>query len=410
MRLIRILTFIQMIFLTFLLSGCWSAHEIHNLRIVNAMGIDVNDAGEFEITTVIVKPSLLFPQSIGGQKDTKQNKYLIETATGQTILEAMSQLSKTISGRIYFGHVDVVVFGEHAAKEKLMPSIDFIGRNTEFRPNIFLLVTKGKAAELVTTSPEFNKTLGLETKNLMAANHFAATKMIKDISQFTKAYSSNTSDPFTGVLATADQIGIDMKGEDQKLQTFSKGKPQVISLDGTAVFKRGTLKGFLDEKQTRGLLWIKGDLKDEILVLNNGLNEKDKVSIIIRKSKSQYIPNISDSRSKMTVKTWVEADIGEVTSQNLHLDSSQIERLNRQLEEMIKNEELSVLKTAQKEWQTDIFGFGEAIYRSQPKVWDLMAPSWRTGGFKEMKIDLKVKASISRYGLQKNPSNANESR
>jgi spore germination protein KC len=410
MRWIRLLTIIQIIFLPFLLSGCWSAKEIHNLGIVNAMGIDVNDAGEFEITIVIVKPSLLFPQSIGGSKDTKQNKYLIETATGQTILEAMSQLSKSISSRIYFGHLDVVVFGEKAAKEQMMPALDFVSRENELRPNIFLLVTKGKAAELVTTSPEFNKTLGLETKNLLASEHFAPTKMAKDISQFMKSYSSNTSDPYTGVLTTADHIGINTKPEDQQTQTLSKGKPKVISLDGTAVFKRGSLKGFLDEKQTRGLLWIKGDLKNEILVLNNGLNEKEKVSVIIRKSKSQYIPNISDNSSKMTVKTWVEADIGEVSSQNLHLDSGQIEHLNRQLEEMIKKEELSVLTTAQKEWQTDIFGFGEAIYRTQPMVWDLMAPSWRTGGFKEMKIDFKVKANISRYGLQKNPSNANESR
>jgi spore germination protein KC len=410
MRWIRLLTIIQIIFLPFLLSGCWSAKEIHNLGIVNAMGIDVNDAGEFEITTVIVKPSLLFPQSIGGSQDTKQNKYLIETATGQTILEAMSQLSKSISNRIYFGHLDVVVFGEKAAKEQMMPALDFMSRENELRPNIYLLVTKGKAAELVTTTPEFHKALGLEAKNLMASNHFAATKMVKDISQFRKAISSNTSDPFTGVLASADHIGIDLKAEDQQSQSIFKKKPQVISLDGTAVFKRGSLKGFLDEKQTRGLLFIKGDLKNEILVLNNGLNEKDKLSVIIRKSKSQYIPNISDNNSKMTVKTWVEADIGEVSSQNLHLNSDQIERLNRQLEEMIKKEELTVLKTAQKEWQTDIFGFGEAIYRTQPMDWDLMAPSWRTGGFKEMKIDLKVKANISRYGLQKKPSNDNESR
>lgn len=408
MRLTQRLMILQLLFIPFLLSGCWSAKEIHDLGIINALGIDFNEAGEFEITTVIVRPSELFPESVGGPRYGKQNRYLIETATGQTIFEAISKLSKSISDKIYFGHLDVVVFGEKAAREKMIPSLDFISRENEFRPNIYLLVTKGKAADVINTSPEFNKTLGLEFKNLTKSSRFAATKMVKDISQFMKDFTSNTKDPITGVLMTANDLGINAKGEDQESQYYQKGRPQVISLDGTAVFKKGNLKGFLDEKETHGLLWIKGDLKNDIIVMNLG-NDK-KVSIIIRNSKSQFIPYITEKHTKMTVKTQVEADIGEVTIPNLHLDSNQIDRLNRQLEEIIIKEETTVLNKAQKDWQTDIFGFGEAIYRNQPLIWDLMAPNWGNGGLKNMKVDLKVKANISRYGLHKDPSNPDESR
>ncbi|HJV18118.1 MAG TPA: Ger(x)C family spore germination protein [Bacillales bacterium] len=409
MRLTHRLLIVPLLFLPLLLSGCWSAKEIHKLGIVNTMGIDVNDAGEFEITTVIIKPSILFPQSIGGMEE-KNNKYLIETATGRTILEALGKLSKSISNRIYFGHLDMVVFGDKAAREQLLPTLDFIVRENEFRPNIYLLVTKGKAADLVTTTPEFNKTLGLETTNLMKSNHYVATKMVKDISQFMKLYSSNTTDPITGVLTTADKIGVNAKGDDHHAATEIQNKPRVISLDGVAVFKKEGLKGYLNEKQTRGLLWLRGELKNEIMVMNPDTNEKDKVSIVIRNSKSQFIPQVSGNSVKMIVKTWVDADIGEVSSKSLQLDTNQIERLNWQLEELIKKEEASALELAQKEWQTDIFGFGQAIYRTEPRVWDLLAPNWRNGGLRDMTVDLKVKANICRYGLLKNPSNANESR
>ena len=231
---------LQLLFIPFLLSGCWSAKEIHDLGIINALGIDFNDAGEFEITTVIVRPTELFPESIGGTTDGKQNKYLIETATGQTVFEAISKLSKSISDKIYFGHLDVVVFGEKAAREKMIPALDFISRENEFRPNIYLLVTKGKAADVINTSPEFNKTLGLEFKNLIKSSRFAATKMVTDISQFMRAFTGNTNDPATGVITIANKIGINAKGEDQQSQFYQKGKPQVISLDGTAVFKKGS--------------------------------------------------------------------------------------------------------------------------------------------------------------------------
>jgi spore germination protein KC len=384
--------------------------EIHDLAIVNTMGIDINDSGEFEITTVIVKPSSLFPKSVGGTSDSKQNKYLIETATGQTVFDAMSKLSKSVPGNMYVGHMDVVVFGEKAAREKMLPAIDFISRANEFRPNIFLLVTKGKAADIVTTSPVFCKTIGLEVKNLTNMNRFVATKMVKDISKFREALTSNTTDPVTAVLTSSNKLGIQTKGEVQENHYLQKEAPPVISLDGTAVFRKGNLKGFLNEEETRGLLWINGDLKREIIVLKSERNKNQKISVLIKNSKSQLMPEISGHGTKMIVKTFVEADIGDITCPSLHLDSNEMNRLNQQLEEIIKIEEQSVLVKAQKQWQTDIFGFGKTIYRNQPRVWDLMAPNWRNGGLKDMEVDLKVEANISRYGLLKDPSNPNESR
>jgi spore germination protein KC len=246
-----------MLFIPFLLSGCWSAKEIHNLAIVNAMGIDINDAGEYELTTVIVKPSALFSKSIGGTVERKQSQCLVETATGQTVLDAMSKLSKSVPGSMYVGHMDVVVFGEKAAREKLLPALDFISRADEFRPNNLLLVAKGKAADIVTASPELSKTIGLEVKNLTKLNRFVAAKMVKDISKFREALTSNTSDPVTAVLTSSDSLGIQTKVDDQgSSHNFQKEKPKLVSLDGTAVFKKGYLKGFLNEKETRGLLWI----------------------------------------------------------------------------------------------------------------------------------------------------------
>lgn len=394
----------------FLLSGCWSSTEIHDLAITNIIGIDVNDAGEYEVTTVLVRPSALF-SPVSNEKiiGDNQNKFLVTTATGKTIFKAMNQLSNSISEKIYVGHMDVVVFGENAAREKMQPALDFFQRENGFRPNIMLLVAKGRAADIINTSPVFNTSTGLEVMDFTKSNRNVASNLVKDISQFMKDYTRNTSDPVTGVITTAEKLGIQAEEEQQHVENDQQNKMKVASLNGTAVFKEGKLKGFLTEKETRGLLWIKGELKNEVIVLDCGDKGNGNVSVFIRNTETQLIPDTVNNK-KITVKTNVEADIGEITCSNLKLDSGQLNQLNQQLEKRIVKEATVVLNMAQKQWQTDIFSFGEAIYRKSPKEWDRLAPNWRKGGLKDLDVDIKVKANISRYGLHKEPSKANESR
>jgi spore germination protein KC len=397
-------------FIPFLLSGCWSSTEIHDIAITNMIGVDLNEAGDFEITAVLVRPSALFSPSMNEKTiDDNQNNFLIETATGQTIFKALNQLSNSISEKIYVGHMDVVIFGEKAARENMQPALDFFHRENGFRPNIKLLVTKGKAADVIHTAPEFNTTLGLEIMDFTKSNRNVAANLVTDISQFMKSFSSNTSDPVTGVLTTAENLGINAEKEKRK-NNVKQDKIQVASLNGTAVFKEGKLKGFLNQKETRGLLWILGQLKNEVVVLDCGDPVNGHVSVFIRNTQSQFIPNSSVKKGKMTVKIGVEAEIGELTCSNIKLDSNQLDLLNQQLEKQIEREATTVLNKAQKQWQTDIFAFGQTIYRNQPKEWDNLAPNWRKGGLKNLDVDIKVNANISRYGLHKEPSKANESR
>jgi spore germination protein KC len=408
------------------LTGCWSADEINNLATINVIGIDENDAGQVEVTTVIARPTTLFSETaVAG---SEKSKFLIETTTGKSIFEAIGDLSGSVSEKIYFGHVDAIVFGERAAREKMLSSLDFFKREKDFRPNIKLLVTRGLASELVKTIPQLNLTLGLELEDLMLSNRFAATGMMKDISQFMKELSSDTTDPITGVISSAKKQGIDVEKSEKETKGQSDTKkneietttnttdknqkdiPKALSLKGTAVFKDGKLKGFLDQRETRGLLWIKGELQNEVAVLNCGENNKGTASLSVTHSESKLSPRISGGTPKMIVDIKVDADIGQLTCSDLKVNTDQIDRLNQQFEGMIRQEVSSVLNKAKNHWQTDIFGFGKAIYRSHPKEWNSMASQWRNGLLKNMEIDLRVSANISRYGLLKDPSKANEMR
>ena len=403
----RQLFFIALLVIIVSLTGCWSAKEVSDLAVVNVLGIDENDTGQVEITAVIVKPIMLFAETaIGGDQESK---FLIATATGKSIFEAMGQLSRSVPENIYWGHLDVIVFGERAARERMVSSLDFFRREHDFRPNIQLLVTRETAEKLIKTQPQLNMSLGIEINELIEMNRFAATGMVKDLSQFLKSLSNSAEDPFTGVISSAEKQGLKV----EKINKETKNQqdiPELLNLKGTAVFKEGRLAGFLDERQTRGLLWIKGKLENEVVVLNCGGNDKGTISLKVKRSQAELSPQLSNGTVKMTVRIETDAEIGEMTCTDLNINTDQISQFNKQLEDLIQQEVSSVFDIAKNEWQTDIFGFGQALNRKYAKHWQQIAPQWRNGLLKDMQMELKPSANISHYGLLKNPSKADESR
>jgi spore germination protein KC len=411
--------FIASLFLTFLvltLTGCWSNQDIDDLAIINVLGIDQNEAGEYVISAVIVNKNMnSFDENTSG--NARKSSSLIKTATGLSIHEAMGTLSSTTSKRIYLGHVNNVIFGEKVALNKMEESLDYFRRENDFRPNIKILVTKGLAADIVKINPQLEANLGFSIRNIIDENRYAPTTMVKDISQFMKALSSNTVDPVTAEIGIANNIQQQQNKETPnnpsstgKTNESNENVESDMAIKGTAVFKGGNLAGWLDERETRGLLWVQGEVDTGIVVVSCDEKESGNVTLGLGKSNSQLIPHISKDKIDMTVKIHVNAEIRNVTCPNLQMSSSQIERLNKKLEKLVKQEALHAIVKAKNQWQTDIFGFGEVLYRKDPKKWDQLSKQWRTSGLREMGVQVKVTSNISRYGLQEDPIKANESR
>lgn len=414
---------IQFLFLCnfiFLLSGCWSSHEAEDLSIINIVGVDENEQGELELTANLVRPMPNTASASAGTNGDSEQPNLV-SASGQSLFDAMSKLSSSISKRMYLGHVNVLIFGEMVARDHMESALDFFRRENDFRPNIKIFITKGSAKEVMQTKPALQSTIGLEVDKLSENDRFASAGTLKDISKFVEDLTSNTIDPTTSGITRSINKGIEFSSIETSGDGEARAKQQgetenettnessaAVALDGTAVFQGAKLKGWLNDRETRGLMWMLGEVSNNNIVVLPC--SQGTVSLNTRDSKSRYSPQLSNDGTTMRVNIQVEADIGEYTCADPELDSRQIERLNRQLEETIEEEATAALRKAQKRWQADVFGFGKAIYRDNPKAWDKIAPDWRNGLLQNLRVDLNVSANISGHGMIEQPSKANESR
>ena len=94
-----------------------------------------------------------------------------------------------------------------------------------------------------------------------------------------------------------------------------------ISLEDTAVFKKDKLIGWLNSTESRGLLFVKGNVKGGIMTIYyNG----DKLSLRILRNNSEIHPVINDGKIQINLTVNVTSNISETHSKSYYLDTNTI--------------------------------------------------------------------------------------
>lgn len=69
----------------------------------------------------------------------------------------------------------------------------------------------------------------------------------------------------------------------------------------------------------------------------------------------------------------------------------------------IKEDIENTIRKVQEEYKSDIFGFGEAIHRSNPEMWNLLKKDWDDREFPDLKVHTEVDVKIRRLGTTTQP-------
>ncbi|MCR2807448.1 Ger(x)C family spore germination protein [Paenibacillus soyae] len=375
------------------LAGCWSTTEINDLAIITVLGIDQNEHGEFQVSALVIRPSNISQGGLGsGFSGGGDNpSYVVAEAVGDTMFQAMQKLSSTLSKRMYWSHLQAIVLGRKAADEHSVTILDILMREQQFRKNIDVLVTKGKAVDIVKTKPHLEGSLGAEIHGIIKYSKHTATTIVQDISHFASSISSSGIDHITGEISSTADRGSSISEDGTKTPS--------LNITGSAAFKEGRLAGFLDRVETRGVLWIVGQVKTGSTKMSCPEGNGNGISLEITNARSSRIPKKTADGISMKVVVDIEAEIREIACDGFELNPDRMDQLNEQLENTIMDEMNHALKKAKEEWQSDVFQFGTTIYKKYPKEWKQLRASWREGEFRRMKVELEVRAQIKRAGL-----------
>lgn len=245
----RKMALILILIFSLIQTGCWDAREIDELGFVLSIALDKTNNG-FKVTAQIASPENYSKTGTGGSSQ-KSKPFWIISSTGKTIFEAIRSMASISSRRIFWSHIKVIVISDQLGVKNTHEVFDFFSRNPELRLRTLVSVTPDEAGKIIQLVPVMEKDPATYLERIIENENLTGKSYKIKLKDFLEDYL----DPNVGPVTS--KLNIDIL----------KSEP-VVKTSGAYVFKNGGLYNTLNEKETRGLLWIKNKMKGSIMVVN----------------------------------------------------------------------------------------------------------------------------------------------
>jgi spore germination protein KC len=363
-----------------MLSGCWNYRESDDLSIVAGFTVDKGQNGyKYHLTFEIIEFS-------GGGKMAKIEPKLLES-DGDTLFDAVKNVNNKIANNLYFSNCEAVIISQDISKDGIIPVLDWLIRTQEIRNTTHILISKEKTAqEILEQQPLSTQVVSFEIYK----------SLVNDEESLSKA-------PHIQLYEAVDIIG--SKGLSLALPSINiikNGKMTIPSIDGAAVFKKDKLIGFLDGDDTKNFLFTKNKVTGGLILVSDQSKNGKNVSLRILESNTNVTPVYTDGKFKVDIDIRTSVELAELqTSQDIFNEKG-IMQLEKDAEKTLKNDIVNFIKKVQKEYDSDIFGFGNKLYKTNSGIWDEIGPMW-DDIFKNAEINVTVKIVIKSSTLTKTP-------
>ncbi|MCC8022383.1 MAG: Ger(x)C family spore germination protein [Clostridiales bacterium] len=357
------------------LCGCWDYRDTNDMSIVTGVGIDLAPDGQYRMSFEIIDMDI--PVKDSGAKAT------VVTSDGQTLYEAIRGATSYIRNRLFFNNVSLLVIShELAEQEGINDILDWFLRDSGCRETLNVAISYEKTAqEIFTLANQDNNILSYNASQVLNQNH-SLNISTSDVELY-QAYN------------TLHRDGIELT-----LPVFrfvEQEEEEIKRIDGVAVFQEDKLKGFLTEQQTRDYLFVTDDIHGGIFSFDY---QDGKIALEIKDSNTNVGYRMEHGSPVFSLEIDITSALGESQTQLSVFSQSEIEQIAQAAQEALSQSIQQTISTIQKEYRTDIFGFGYLIYRSDPDAWETLEGDW-DAVFADLRVEVETAFTIQNTGLLK---------
>lgn len=392
--------FIIILILLFLLafSSSYSALNINNLAIVVAMGIDVADNNNLNLTFQFTNAS-----SISETGSSEKSPSIIYTVEASSISSGINLINSHIGKELSLSHCKLIAFSEELASKGISKEIYTLVNDTQVRPSTNIIITKCTAKYYLESSkPLFESLL---TKYY---------EVFSDSSKYTGFSSSITiGEFFNKMLCTSCQPSAILGGvEDgsQKTPTSNINSENIISNSspvsgdskaeniGLAVFKDDVLVGELNSIETLCSLIIGNKVSGFLVSVPNPSKSNSYLDIYITPlNETKFKVDIINGTPYISVKCRFTGRIYSMEENSKYLDDKLLKEISDSCNSYIKSVMTDYLYKTSKYLKSDINSFGKAAQSKFLTTKDFNNYNWNEkykDSFFDVEIDSFIRSSF----------------
>lgn len=383
---------IPLLLLPVLLSGCWERKELNELAFVLALGLDKAESG-YKVSMQVVIPSSITSQGAGGS-GAGGVPVVTYNFTVPTIYESLRKFNMVSSRSPYMGHIRVLVVGEELAREGLGETLDILQRSHEPRMDFYVMVARKTTAEnILNVLTPLDRLPANKLFNALDKSYKISAKTVAiTLDTFIEELLYQGENPvLTGVEVQGDPGA---GGEKSNIERTSPSAR--LRYKSVAVFKKDKLIGWMDDNETVGYNYI----TDKVTKNTGHIKDKNGSMVIIEglQTKTRRKVKIIDGEPHIFLKVEAVSNVEEVEGKDKLDAESEIEYLEEETEERIVGRMKEAVEAIKKRYNSDIFGFGQSIYRTSPKAWNKLLKENKEGYLQSLSIHYAAEVTINRIG------------
>lgn len=349
----KLLITIVIVFNILFLSGCWGYREVNRIAIVGGMAIDKDESlNEYKLTIEVMK-------SVPGETGGGRVQSDIYETRGKTIFDAVRDFVLKLGRKVYWSHAKVVIIDRGIAEKDIATVLDWLYRDSELRRDIYILISKGHtAAELLRTDTGLDDTTSFHISSILQSQ--------KNVYKY----------PETQLWQVVEAISRKEKSILIPIVQLAEGERKPSEVRGSAIFQGDKVIGYLNEEDTRNVLWVSGELKQGLFVVKNIDNTNNDITFEVFTNKVKPKVEIDGDNVRVEVKIKTIVNIAELSGELNFQDENIRKRIEEAGAEALKKSLTGTVKKLQKDYGKDVFKFSTALEIQHQKTWKELKPKW----------------------------------
>lgn len=373
--------------LLFIMTGCWNYRELNQLAITTAIGIDLTEEGNYQV-------SLLIANGKNNQTSTRegQSQTVVYSGSGKTISRAFKEINLQIPKVPYIGHLGVVVVSEDIAKKGMRNILDYLFREPESVKRFYLIVAKDdKAGDVIKVLSPLETFPGQSiSTNISISNEQQAISTAITYSKFVENLLKKGKDPS---LPTITIKGNPEKGSDDKALESSDIKTKAL-LGPVALFHDDKLIYISTKEESRGINIITGQI-DAMIVEHSCDDGEGDIVVNLTSMSTDIKVSLKKNKPHASITVKSNGAIQEMSCKTNIQKNKTILNLEKEIEKKVEEKLHNAVDVSQK-YNTDIFGIGNLFYKKYPAYFKKI-DNWHDI-YKTVTFDYKVDISLSTKG------------
>lgn len=349
--------------------------EIKNRLIILALGIDKAENGEILVSVQALNTDV---SSNASSQSTPESMVKCYTQKGVSISQAISKLSDLTGRTPLLSQNRIVVFGWELASSGISDYLDDFIRNVENRSTVLVSVSQTTAKDIVFAQAGENVIPARLAEQIIETSSEQSYMINTRVYELINSIIDETSCAVVPIL--------NIKNNDEK--------DSELYTDSVGVFKNDKLQSVQNLKTVKGIIFA----NDKVRMGNfsfdyNGSN----ITASILDSDTNIKTEIVGGKPRFTVKVKTSINISEINSNiQKKISEDDVKSIEATAAKKIKECVENSLKECIIKEETDVFGFGKRLMRTQAKYYKNYVKDWNS----EMKnADYIVEATVRIKGM-----------